>query len=117
KFGLGIKENPRFSRFSLPNNFIFGSLLMFLIVHLLRNIEAIPYDMIYLNLIVLIISLLFIQGLSVLVFILLRFRLNTVLRIIIMGVTLFVSPVITLLIMVGIVDIIFDFRKLRRRKL
>lgn len=116
RLGLAIRENPRFSKFSLPNNFIMGSLVMFLIVYLLRNIEYIPYDMIYLNLIVLVISLLFIQGLSVLDYLLIRLRLNTIFRLIIIGLIIFTSPIITFIVIVGVVDIIFDFRKLRRRK-
>lgn len=117
KLGLGIRDNPRFSKFSLPSNFIIGSIVMFLIVSLLGNFETIPNDMVQLNLIVLIVSLLYIQGLSVLDFLLLRFRLNMVFRLIIVGITMFASPIIKLLAVVGIVDIIFDFRKLRRRKL
>lgn len=116
RLGLGIRDNPRFSKFSLPNNFILGSILMLLIVNLLSSFETVPSDTIKLNLKVLIMSLLFIQGLSVLDYLLLRFRFNSALRFIIIGITLFASPLITLLAGIGIMDIVFDFRKLRRRK-
>lgn len=117
KMGVGIRDNPRFSRFSLPNNFIIGSLLMFLIIYLLRNFESFPYDMIYFNIIVLVISLLLIQGLSVLDFLLIRSKMNTVVRVILLGMTVLASPIISLFTFVGVLDIIFDFRKIRRRKL
>lgn len=117
KLGLGIRDNPRFSRFSLPNNFIIGSLVMFLLVYLLGNLDAIPTDLIQMNLVVLIASLLYIQGISVLDFLLVRRVINIVIRIIIIGITLFASPLITFLIIVGLVDLLFDFRKLRKAKL
>lgn len=117
KMGVGIRDNPRFSRFSLPNNFIIGSLFMFLIIYLLRNFESFPYDMIYFNIIVLVISLLLIQGLSVLDFLLIRSKMNTVIRVIILGMTVLASPIISLFAFLGVLDIIFDFRKIRRRKL
>lgn len=117
KLGLGIRDNPRFSRFSLPNNFIMGSILMILIVSLLSNFETIPSDIIKLNLIALVSSLLYIQGLSVLDFLLIRLKFNVVFRLIIIGITIFASQLITILAVIGIVDILFDFRKIRRRKL
>lgn len=117
KLGLGIRDNPRFSRFRLPNNFIIGSLVMFLVVYLLRNFETIPNDVIQLNLLVLVVSLLYIQGLSVIDFLLIRLKFNIGLRIIVIGITLFVAPIITLILIAGIIDIIFDFRKLRRRRI
>lgn len=116
RLGLAIRDNPRFSNFSLPNNFIIGSLVMFLIVYLLGNIEAIPVDIIQNNLMVLIASLLYIQGISVLNFLLLRRRVNILFRALIIGITLFASPLITFIIIIGIADLIFDFRKLRKGK-
>lgn len=116
RLGLGIRDNPRFSKFSLPRNFIIGSLFMFLVVYLLEKIETIPSDVVELNIIVLVVSLLFIQGLSVLNYLLVSLRFHIILRLILLGFTVFVSPLISLLVLVGVLDIIFDFRKLRRRK-
>lgn len=116
RLGLGIRDNPRFSKFSLPRNFIVGSLFMFLLVYLLGNIETISADVIQLNIIVLVISLLFIQGLSVLDYLLVSLRFHFIFRLILLGLTVFVSPLMSLLFVIGVLDIIFDFRKLRRQK-
>lgn len=114
--GLAIRDNPRFSRFRLPNNFIFGSLLMFLVVYLLSGIDGVPTDTIRYNLIFLIGALLLIQGLSVVDFLLVRKNIHIILRIIIIGMILFAPPLITLLFIIGIIDLLFDFRKLRKYK-
>lgn len=113
KMGIGIRNNPRFSRFSLPNNFILGSLIMVLIIYLLKDLDEAQFYIIYLNLLVLIMSLLMIQGLALFDHLLISFKINIILRIIIIAITMFASSLATI---AGIIDLIFDFRKLRKRK-
>lgn len=116
KSGIGIVTIPRFSIFKLPNNIIPGIIIMFLGVYLMKGFDLLYYDSVVINLVVLIWFMFSIQGLSVIDFIMLKFKFRLFLRIIlIVLITVFV-PAGTIIALIGFGDVLFDFRKLKRLK-
>lgn len=116
RLGLGIRDNPQFSEFSLPKNFILGTLIMFLTIYLLNRFDGVSARMIYLNVLFLVVVLFLIQGLSVLDHQLRKRRVNSIIRIIVIAMIIFAPLIISIMVIVGMVDLIFDFRKLRKRR-
>ena len=116
KSGIGIVTIPRFSIFKLPNNIIPGIIIMFLGVYLMKGFDLLYYDSVVINLVVIIWFMFSIQGLSVIDFIMLKFKFRLFLRIIlIVLITVFV-PAGTIIALIGFGDVLFDFRKLKRLK-
>lgn len=114
--GIGIVSIPRFSRFRLPNNIMPGIIVMFLGVYLYKGLNFQHYDTVFLNVIVLIWSMFVIQGLSVIDFYLIKINLKLFLRIILIMLMVIIAPLGTLISLIGISDVIFDFRRLRKHK-
>lgn len=111
KSGIGIVSVPRFSRFKLPGNFIFGVIVMYLGTFIMKYFRPEFHEAIVANLLVFISSMLLLQGLSVIDFYLVKRKLNILLRVIII---IFVgAPLGSIISLVGVGDIIFDFRKLK----
>ena len=116
RLGLGIRDNPQLSEFSLPKNFILGTLIMFITIYLLNRLDGFPARMIHLNILFLVVVLFLIQGLSVLDYQLKKRRVNSIIRIIVIAIIIFAPLTISIMVIVGMVDLIFDFRKLRKRR-
>lgn len=111
KSGIGIVSVPRFSRFKLPGNFIFGIIVMYLGTFIMKYFRPEFHEAIVANLLVFISSMLLLQGLSVIDFYLVKRKLNILLRVII--IILVGAPLGSIISLVGVGDIIFDFRKLK----
>ena len=114
--GIGIVSIPRFSKFRLPNNIMPGIIVMFLGVYLYKGLNFQHYDTVFLNVIVLIWSMFVIQGLSVIDFYLIKINLKLFLRIILIMLMVIIAPLGTLISLIGLSDVIFDFRRLRKHK-
>jgi uncharacterized protein YybS (DUF2232 family) len=74
------------------------------------------YDVIFMNLIVLVGTVFIIQGLAVTDYYLLQLKMNSIARGILMFILVILSPMLTVISLLGGADIVLDFRKLRRRK-
>lgn len=111
KSGIGIVSVPRFSRFKLPGNFILGIMVMYLGTFIMKYFRPEFHGAIVANLLVFISSMLLLQGLSVIDFFLVKRKLNILLRVII--IILVGAPLGSIISLVGVGDIIFDFRKLK----
>lgn len=116
KSGIGIINIPRFSRFRLPNNVVPGIIVMFLATLIIKQLDFPYYDTIVLNLVTLIGTMIYIQGLAVLDYLLVRGKVKAVFRFIFLVFTLSVAPLATIIPAIGFVDLLFDLRKLRKRK-
>jgi uncharacterized protein YybS (DUF2232 family) len=116
KAGIGIVSIPKFSNFKLPNNIIPGTIIMFLGVYLTKNFNVPYYNAIVMNLIFFMWLLFSIQGLSILDYYMMKLKFRSFLRIIILIFITFIVPLGTVIALVGVSDVIFDFRKLKRRE-
>lgn len=115
KLGYAIAYIPRFSHFKLPRNIIIGTVIMFLTAFLLGKIDIIDYNTVFVNLIVLAFFMFFIQGLSVIEYKLIKWKIKRGLRIFIMLIVImFSSRLGGFITIVGLLDVMFDFRKFRR---
>lgn len=110
KLGYQVKEIPPFWDWQLPNHMIFGLFLMFLIVALGQHFKIAKIDMVYLNLVYLIIFVFFLQGLAVISNFFHKKKLSKPLWII--GFLLiFLIPLVHIFVQfLGLFDTIFHFR-------
>lgn len=114
KLGYGIVSIPKFSRFKLPNNILVGTAIMFLGAFIIRKFELFYYDTIFINITVIISFIFLIQGLSVVDYKLIQKNIKLIPRILIVLVFMIIIPLGWILPLIGILDVIFDFRKFRK---
>lgn len=114
KMGYGIYRKHRFSKFKLPNSIIPGIGVVFVIAFILikANIE---YSYAFLNNLTFLTGFIFIlQGLAILDFLLLKTKIKTFFRILILG--LVFVPMSSVFFIIGLLDQVFDLRKMRKQK-
>lgn len=116
KAGIKIVNVPKFAKFSLPNNVAFGSLIMFGLTYLSGKIGFTYYETVIVNIGVLVSMGLFIQGLSVVDHLLNKLKVNLIFKIIFYITFIFSTSLVSILTIVGLVDLIFDLRKLRKKR-
>lgn len=113
RIGINIASLAKFSRFRLPNNYAIGTLVMIITAFIIRWMNISYADSIFINIIIIVGGLLFIEGLSVISYLLQRLRMKKFMRVI-TYVFIFLTPqtlpVITIL---GGMDVIFDFKKVK----
>lgn len=113
KLGHAIVFVPKFSNFKLPRNIFLGLGIMFFATFLLNRYNLFnSYDVI-INLIVLSLFIFFVQGISVIDYKLKYKNIRTVWRIFILLLIFEMMPIAGFLVIIlGLFDAIFDFRKL-----
>ena len=116
KMGIEIVKIPRFSKFTLPSSVLPGVLVMFLATFIAGQLGFEYIETISLNLVALVGFMFFIQGLSVVEHLLKKMRMFIFFRIILYVAFMFTAFMLTALSILGAVDLVFDFRKLRRPK-
>lgn len=116
KMGIEIVNIPKFAKFRLPNNILPGVLVMFLVTYIAGQLGFKYLDTITLNLVALIGFMFFIQGLAVVEHILKKMKMFVVFRVILYILFIFTAFMLTAISMVGALDLVFDFRKLKRPK-
>jgi uncharacterized protein YybS (DUF2232 family) len=115
KLSIGIIQMPWLHKFTVPNNFALGVLVMFIGVFISRGLDGTYFDTIFLNLLVLIGVVFILQGLAVISFFLIKWKMNAFTRGLVVFLAIAFSPVLTAVSLVGGLDTVFDFRKLRRK--
>lgn len=114
--GIGILSMPTLHKFSVPNNFALGMMVMFVGIYIGKQFDGRYFDTILLNLIVLIGLAFILQGIAVIDYFLLKIKFNKIIRGVLIVVTIIMAPVLTFVSLLGGIDMILDFRKIRRRK-
>lgn len=116
KFGVIVKM-PRFSNFKLPNNIMYGIFAMFTGIFLLKFLKVDSYEAILINVVALISFMFVIQGLSVIDYLLIKAKMLIVVRFfLLMIITVFIAPLMTIITILGLIDTLFDIRKLRKQR-
>lgn len=116
KSGQGIIYIPRFSRFKLPKDIIPGIIAMYSVVIFIYLFSLPYYQVILTNITFLVYSMIIIQGLSVIDFYMLKSNVKIYIRILLILILSIIAPIGMLISIIGIVDTIFDLRRLRRPK-
>lgn len=114
KMGIGVVNVPRFSRLKLPNNIIAGIFVMFLGVIIIRYLKIPNYDAILVNLVVLISTLFFVQGLSIIDYFLLKMKMHFIFRLILLITMVFITPLVSIIALLGLADVFIDLRKTKK---
>ncbi|WP_422486005.1 DUF2232 domain-containing protein [Gudongella sp. DL1XJH-153] len=115
KLGVGILQMPWLHKFTVPNNFALGVLIMFLGVFIGRSMDGTYYDTIFLNMMVLVGVAFILQGLAVINFFMIKWKMNMFMRGLAIFMAILISPVLTAITLLGGMDMVLDFRKLRRK--
>lgn len=116
KIGIGILNIPRFSKFSLPDNFVAGSLFMLISAFIISWLDIPLATPIYVNIIVLLVFVLFIQGLSVIDHLLNKIRMKRFIKIISYFIIFLTPQIYNLISILGGIDVLLDLRKIRGSK-
>ena len=116
KLGIRIVNIPKFSKFTLPNNILAGILTMMIVTFVSSKLGFSYYQTVLVNIGVLITFGFFVQGLSVVDYLLNKLKFNIIFKIIFFVTFIINQALISVIILIGIIDLIFDFRKLRVRK-
>lgn len=116
KLGVVVKM-PRFSNFKLPSNIMYGTFAMLTGVYLLKFLKVDSYEAILINVVALISFMFVIQGLSVIDYLLIKAKMIIGVRILLlMIITVFIAPLVTIITILGLIDTLFDIRKLRKQR-
>ncbi|MBU5428331.1 YybS family protein [Tissierella pigra] len=116
KMGYGIVGAIGFSKFKLPKNIIPGILVMFMAAFIIKQLGIEYHDALLYNLTFLVSFAFLLQGLAVVDFLLKKSKVRLVFRILIIGIMILFIPMSSIILFLGILDTVFDTRKLRRLK-
>lgn len=111
RLDINIISTPKFSRFRLPKTIIPGSLFLFIVLMIMDKMGIQYTDVATVNLVVLFMFAVLIQGLAVVDFYLSK-RMFILFRILIYGILLFIPMVVTIINVLGFMDILMNFRKI-----
>lgn len=116
KMGYDLIKRPSLSRYQLPKDVIMGAGVMLLTGFIFKWLDFQYNQALLLNLTFLIGVMFMIQGLAVLDFFLKRMKIKLVFRVILVALNIIIAAMGSLIIFVGLLDSVFDMRKLRRLK-
>ncbi|MDR7857348.1 DUF2232 domain-containing protein [Tissierella sp.] len=116
KMGYGTINTQRFSRFKLPNNIILGIGIMILTTFVFKKLEIQYHEALLSNIVFLASFVFFMQGLSVLDYLCIKVKTPLVFRIILLSMNIIFVPMGGLISFLGILDSVFDLRKIRKKK-
>lgn len=106
---------PSFSEFRLPSNIVAGSFIIFALSYLTRYLNGVYHVSLITNVILLFVFLFFIQGIATISFFIKRTSIPKTIRIILIGIILIASPLLTAISFIGLMDSVVDIRKVRQR--
>ncbi|MTI46225.1 DUF2232 domain-containing protein [Sporosalibacterium faouarense] len=109
RFGYKNITLAKFKLFNLPKHIILGSVIMILGSIIIKYIKVLYFESIFINITAIIIFVFFLQGLAVIIYFMDKFKLNKVLKVILVILAIINSAVISL---VGLIDVLFNLRKL-----
>lgn len=116
KTGYGVVSPSKFSKFKLPNNIILGTGVMFFATIIMERFKIPYHNALLVNISFLVGFIFLLQGLSVLDFLLIKLKMRLIFRTIILLINIAIIPMGGILFFIGILDSIFDIRKIRKRK-
>lgn len=114
RIGYSSIKTPRFAHFKLPNHIIYGAGAMLFATLILRYFRLLYYQTIFINILLLTILIFFIEGLAVTIFLMEKFKVNRVLKGILIFFMIINIPFSMIVSFLGFLDVILDFRKLKR---
>lgn len=114
RFSINIRQNTNFAYFSFPRTFIIAMSALLILSIFLKYLNM-NFIAIQLNILMISIMAMFVQGLAVMKFFLMKFKINKILGILLILIVI-INPVISQSVMViGVIDLILDIRKLNKK--
>lgn len=113
RFRTDKTELPQFSNFRLPRNIVFGAFIIFVLSYLTKYAEGIYQAGLITNVILIFVFMFFIQGIAVISHIIKRTKTPKPVRIALIIAVFFISPLLTAVAFIGLIDSIVDIRKIR----
>ncbi len=107
---------PRFVNFRLPSNIILGTVVLFVASYIVRHFKIFYYDTIFINIIILIFFVFFIQGLAVIMFLMNKAKMNKITKGILIFLIVINVPFSFIISFLGLLDVVIDFRKEKKVK-
>lgn len=114
RLGFKTVDIPMFSNFRLPSNIIMGSIVILAAASVIRYMKLFYYETIFINTFLLISFVFFIQGLSVVVFLVNRGKMNRIVKIILIILIIINVPLSLVVSIIGLLDVGIDFRRLKK---
>lgn len=114
RLGQNKVEIPKFMHFRLPSNAIMGSAVIIAAALLFRYMKIFYYETIFINTVVLISFVFFIQGLSVVIFLMNRRKMHKIVKVILIFLIIVNVPLSIIISIIGLLDVVLDFRKLKK---
>ncbi len=114
---LGNKELglPEFSNYKLPGNIVLGSFIIMILTYLTGFFEGIYTNTLMANVLVIFTFIFFTQGMAFISFLLEKLKFPKPFRIAVLLLIVIISPLLTLIALMGLIDSVFDMRRLRTR--
>jgi len=116
KMGYGTKNIQKLSRFKLPSNIIPGVGIMFLATFIINKLGIQYHEALLFNITFLVGFAFIVQGFSVFDYLLIRSKMKLIPRIILIAMNIIFVPMGGIMFFIGLLDSIFDMRKIRRKK-
>ena len=105
---------PEFSNFILPKNIVLGSFIIYTLTLLSRYVKGIYHTSLMANATILFVCIFFLQGLALISYMLKKVKILKLVRIFIIILIVLISPLLTIVSFAGLIDSVFDIRKLRQ---
>jgi uncharacterized protein YybS (DUF2232 family) len=112
KMQIKRRSVPKLERFALPNNVLLGFLVITMGIFVVGELDFIHYEALVWNVVVLVSSVLFLQGTGVGLYLIRRSPIPKAVQIILMGFIFLFTPYVFTLC--GLIDVIVDFRKIKK---
>lgn len=112
RFNVNNIELPQFSNFRLPKNIVLGFFIIFVLSYLTRYIKGVYHANLLTNVTLIFVFIFFIQGMSVISHLIKRTKIPKAVRIFLLISILFISPLLTVVSFVGLLDSIFNIRNI-----
>lgn len=117
RLGVEQQDLPEFSNFRWPGNIVLGSFIIFALTFVTQWIEGVYAQTLLTNITLIFAFVFFLQGIAFISFFIKKTRINRFLRMMILGVIVILSPLLTIVAFMGLVDALFDMRKIRKSSL
>ena len=105
-----------FSDFKLPGNIIIGSFIIFVLSLMTKYIEGIQHISLITNVFIIFISIFFLQGITFISYLLKKSKVPTFIRVILVVLLVLISPLITVVAIMGLIDAVFDVRRFKEKR-
>lgn len=117
RLGVKVDTLPSFDHWRMPDNVNIGIIVLMVMTYLLKLMNIPYYETVMSNLIVIFTIGFLIQGVAIVAFWLKKLRVKQVLIFIIVGIMMVAGFFVIPLVILGMLDVAIDIRKLRRRRI